>query len=512
LIPPNTTPAVARAIEAALDLACRQGASEVQAEHVLLCLLSEEEGRAAVLLAAAGLSSSTIRAKLEVNASPTEYAAAEAPPSLSAGVQRILDRARALAGEFSADRLITSDHMVLALVQMEDSLRSRLEDLGLRVAQLEAEVGSSAAPLPLDEPLSLSEPTEQIDTARILDASANRAREALRVVEDYCRFSLDDAFLSGRLKQLRHDLAEALALLPPGWLLEGRDTLADVGTNITTSREQERYSITAVVLANWKRLQEAFRSLEEYGKLHSPRLGRALEKLRYRSYTLERAIFIGSSARERLAGAQLQVLVTGSLCKASLDWTIQEAAAGGASIIQLREKDLSDRELLERARRVRAWTAKAGVLFIVNDRPDVARLAEADGVHVGQDELTVKDARRIVGPNALIGVSTHSVAQARQAVLDSASYIGVGPVFPSATKVFSELPGEELVRQVTAETSIPEFAIGGVNLETIERAIAAGARRVAVSQAICQAHDPRAVAARLTAALRSAVDSLKNPG
>src|SRR5262249_37597577 len=141
------------------------------------------------------------------------------------------------------------------------------------------------------------------------------------------------------------------------------------------------------------------------------------------------------------------------------------AAAGGADVIQLREKTLADRELVERARNVRRWTRKAGVLFVVNDRPDVARLVEADGVHLGQDDMPVKDARRILGADALIGVSTHSIEQVRQAVLDGANYIGVGPTFPSATKVFEEFPGLDFVRAVLAETTLPAFAIGGINAQ-----------------------------------------------
>ncbi len=342
-----------------------------------------------------------------------------------------------------------------------------------------------------------SEPAEQIDTARILDAAVNRAREALRVIEDYCRFVLDDNFLSGQLKQLRHDLADVLTALPVPLLLESRETLRDVGTGLSTSREGQRHSLQEVVLANWKRLQEALRSLEEFGKLKSPALGEALEKLRYRSYTLEKTLVLGAMARQRLAEIRLCVLVTGSLCAAALDWTIQEAAAGGAGMFQLREKDLEDRELLERARQVRRRTRQAGVLFILNDRPDIARLAEADGVHLGQDDLPVKEARRILGPDGLIGVSTHNLGQVRQAILDGASYLGVGPVFPSGTKEFEELAGLEFVRQVAAETTLPVFVIGGINPQNIGQALAAGARRVAASQAICQAKEPRQAAAKL---------------
>jgi thiamine-phosphate pyrophosphorylase len=320
-------------------------------------------------------------------------------------------------------------------------------------------------------------------------------------VEDYCRFVLDDAFLTGELKTLRHDLTAAFFPLPSGLLLEARETQHDVGTQLSTPAEHERHSLRAVALVNAKRLQEALRSLEEVGKLFGSDMSQTVEQLRYKSYTLERAVLLGSDARQRLAKARLFVLLSGAACKAALDWTIREAAAGGATIFQLREKDLNDRELLERARQVRRWTREVGALFIMNDRPDIARLAEADGVHVGQEELPVKEARRIIGPDALIGVSTHNLAQLRQAILDGASYVGVGPTFPSGTKQFAEFPGLDFVKQAMAETSLPAFVIGGVTSENVGTAVVAGARRVAVSQAICQAEDPRKVAAALCRSL-----------
>jgi thiamine-phosphate pyrophosphorylase len=180
-----------------------------------------------------------------------------------------------------------------------------------------------------------------------------------------------------------------------------------------------------------------------------------------------------------------------------VDWTVREALAGGAQVIQLREKSLPDRDAMAIAHMVRRATRDADALFVVNDRPDIARLADADGVHVGQEELSVKDARRIVGPHALVGVSTHSIEQARQAVLDGANYIGVGPTFPSSTKSFDVFPGLALIQQVRAEIRLPAFAIGGIDQDRIDDVIAAGARRVAVSSAVCGAEDPRAAAADL---------------
>jgi thiamine-phosphate pyrophosphorylase len=226
-----------------------------------------------------------------------------------------------------------------------------------------------------------------------------------------------------------------------------------------------------------------------------------LEELRYELYTLEKAVFLTHTARERLQGRELYVLVSSELCPNGSGPVIAAALAGGAGIIQVREKKISDRELVTYGRLVREWTARAGALFIMNDRPDLAVLTDADGVHVGQEELPVREARRIVGPTRLVGLSTHSLEQARQAVLDGADYIGVGPVFSSTTKAFERLAGLDLVRQVAAEISVPAYAIGGIGLENVDEVLSAGARRIAVSSAICGAADPGEAARALRAKL-----------
>jgi thiamine-phosphate pyrophosphorylase len=493
----ESTPAVIRALEKAQAWAALLREPELLPAHVLLGLIEEEEGRPALLLAGAGLERTRIYERL---AESRRLASFSAPELLPHGilVEEILREARVLAREVFADPTVASEQVLLALLRGDAELRWALEGLGLRYDHLEAELlAGQGPPLTLDEPLQLGEPNEEIDTARILDACANRAREALRVVEDYCRFVLDDRFLTEELKRLRHELAMILSDLPSALLLAGRETLRDVGTEVSTAQEQQRHSLLQVAQVNWKRLQEALRSLEEYGKLRSPDLGQRLEELRYRSYTLERALILGASARERLAEARLYVLVTAAQCTLGLSRTIREAAEGGAQIFQLREKGLSDRALLERAREVRRLTRETGTLFIMNDRPELAKLAEADGVHVGQDELPVKEARRILGADALVGLSTHNLDQVRQAVLDGASYLGVGPTFPSATKTFMDFPGLEFVRQAMAETSLPAFAIGGINLQNLQMVVKAGARRVAVSNALCQSETPGAIAATI---------------
>ena len=496
---PDCTPAVIRAVAMAQQFARQAAAPEVQPLHLLGGLVAEEEGQAAACLARLGPDPGAVRRALGRIPPPPTAEATWLP--MGALVQQALAHARSLSA-VGGESGVASEPVLLALLATDAGLAGLLEPLGLDRDRLDGELRRrTPAPVVLDEPLDLDQPTERMDAARMLDAAANRAREGLRVVEDYCRFALDDALLTAELKQLRHDLTDALADIAPALFLEARETVRDVGTSISTTREGERHSLRDVARANCKRVQEALRSLEEVGKLFGADLGARLEPLRYRSYTLERALFLGADARQRLAGVKLYVLLSGAGCTAALDWTIHEAAAGGASVFQLREKDLDDRALLERARNVRRWTREVGALFILNDRPDIARLAEADGVHVGQDELPVKEARRILGPGALVGVSTHNITQLRQAILDGASYVGVGPTFPSSTKRFEQFPGLEFVGAAMTQTSLPAFVIGGVTIANVAAAIAAGARRVAVSAAVCQADEPRAAAAAFCRAL-----------
>jgi thiamine-phosphate pyrophosphorylase len=498
------TPAVARALQAAGEFARASGADAVLPLHLLRGLLLEEEGLPASLLKRCGVQGGLAEPPAPEAADIIEVTSLP----FSSQSEEVLEHARHISADLSSDRTVTSDQLLLALVVVDAGVRKRLEDLGLEVVKLEESIYASArAPLTLDEPLSLLEERDQVDTARVIDAAANRAREAIRVIEDYCRFVLDDALLSGELKTMRHALAEALQTAYPDRFVGARDTRRDVGTTLSTSGEERRHSPLAVVEANLKRLEEALRSLEEFGKLQSHDLGKAMEALRYRAYTVEKAIVLGTTARRRLSQARLCVLLTAGRCTAALDWTISEAAAGGAEMFQLREKNLADRELIARARDVRRWTGEAGALFIMNDRPDIARLAEADGVHLGQDDLPVKEARRILGADAIIGVSTHTIEQLREAVLDGADYVGVGPTFASTTKDFPELAGLEFVRQAAAETSLPAFVIGGVNASTIDAAVVAGARRVAVSEAVCAAEEPREAAAALRKALNRAETS-----
>jgi thiamine-phosphate pyrophosphorylase len=173
-------------------------------------------------------------------------------------------------------------------------------------------------------------------------------------------------------------------------------------------------------------------------------------------------------------------------------------------MIQLRDKSLDDRELVAHAVMLRQRTRGTATRCTINDRADIAAVVHADGVHLGQDDLAVKDARAVVRTQMLIGVSTHNIEQARRAVLDGANYLGAGPTFPSQTKDFEAFAGLDYLRQVTAEVRLPTFAIGGITARNIANVLATGVTRVAVGAAITKAKKPGCAAREILNMLNNA--------
>lgn len=333
-------------------------------------------------------------------------------------------------------------------------------------------------------------------TLRILDANANRAREALRVLEDYARFALNHDELSAALKDVRHELAAATRAFVGEAILH-RDTPGDVGTDHKTAEELHRDDLAAVVTAAGKRLGEALRVLEEVLKTVDARAAGDVEALRYRFYDLEQQIARTLRPAGRFAAVRLYVLITESLCRRPWLETAELAIAGGADCLQLREKELEGGEFLRRARQLVDLCRRHDTLCIINDRPDIAILSGADGVHVGQGDLPAAEARKLIGGHMILGVSTHNLEQARRAVTDGADYIGVGPVFRSATKTRDFLPGLDYARQVAESMRIPAVAIAGITGQNVDEVLATGIRAVAVTAAVVGAEDPRDAARSL---------------
>jgi len=206
-----------------------------------------------------------------------------------------------------------------------------------------------------------------------------------------------------------------------------------------------------------------------------------------------------------LRSGRLYVLLTQAHCAIPILEAARQVILGGADVVQLRDKEATDRELMRLARELRDMTGDSGVGFIVNDRPDVARLSEADGVHLGQTDLPVSAARKSLAANQVVGVSTHSITEAKRAAADGADYIGVGPIFPSATKGYETGLGLGYLREAASATQAPLVAIGGITAARVPEILAAvPGRRVllAVCSAVLAAQDIGAQ----TAAFKKAIN------
>lgn len=336
---------------------------------------------------------------------------------------------------------------------------------------------------------------------RLLDANANRAREALRVLEDYARFVLDDGEMSAALKAIRHDLRAATARFVGAAILH-RDTPGDVGKANKRETELTRESVADVVTAAGKRLGEGLRAIEEYLKVLAPEDASGVEAIRYRTYDVEQRI--ARTLRPAACGfapVRLYVLVTESACRIPWINAAEQAIEGGADCLQLREKHLESGELLRRAKQLVELCRRRDILCIINDRPDIALLSDADGVHVGQGDLPAREVRKLIGPDKILGVSTHQIAHARQAVLDGADYVGVGPFFRSTTKPRDVVAGPAYAAEVATSIPISAVAIAGITAQNVDQVLATGVRAVAVTGAVVGAPDVRAAAAALKARL-----------
>ena len=356
---------------------------------------------------------------------------------------------------------------------------------------------------------------------RIIDANANRTREALRVMEEAARFILDDSDLCKELKSMRHDFAAAISQIEG--LEINRNTTGDVGTTITTPREYKRESIAAVAIAAGKRLSEALRAIEEYSKVlpannaknttHSDNISSKnsgsqiaglIEQLRYRGYTIEKKLNLALSSTKKTQWTCC-FLLTCSMCEKK-PWkeVLNEAIEGGVDCVQIREKEneggLTGKKLLAHVREIVSICHAKGVSVIVNDRPDIAMTGGADGVHLGQGDLPCDEVRKLFGSQLLIGVSTSCIEEAERAFKMGADYCGVGPMFETTTKKKDVIVGAKYLREYVLWGKLPHLAIGGIepNEEKIGELKEAGLKGVAVSSVICTAENPRAIASQLT--------------
>ena len=320
---------------------------------------------------------------------------------------------------------------------------------------------------------------------RIIDANANRCAEGLRVVEEVARFSTRDAALTESLKEIRHEVRRAAERLA-GDALEHRDSDGDVGRRSATASELTRGSLASVTRANFARAEEALRVLEEFGKLVAADGARTFKSLRFALYSMERSFFGGSRAALRMPRSPFLYAILDRSVVAHGDVPSVAAAlvAGGADMIQYRAKEAGAAEKRRDLVALLGAVRGTAIPVIVNDDVELAHETGAHGAHVGAEDVPPEEARAMLGADRIVGVSISTLEELSRATLDSVDYVGVGAIYPSATKRAAKVVGLELVRAVRSRTAKPLVAIGGIGPSNAAEVLDAGADGIAAVSAL----------------------------
>jgi thiamine-phosphate pyrophosphorylase len=322
---------------------------------------------------------------------------------------------------------------------------------------------------------------------QIIDVNINRIREGLRVLEDFSRFILKDRKKTEEIKKIRHKLKVISKKFGDFFLLTFRDAEKDFGKEIFLPSEYKRKNYSDLLTSNFKRIQEALRTLEEYSKFVNLEISNQIKKIRFEVYTLEKEIGEKIFFKKELSG--LYVIIDKKIAP-SLKIT-EEIIKAGAKIIQLRCKNTPVREFLKDAKILRKLTKEKGAIFIINDSLEIAQAVDAEGVHLGEEDIPLDIARKILGPEKIIGASVSSVSLAKRAEIQKADYLGVGSIFKTSTKEDAGNPvGCKIIKKIKEKVSIPVFAIGGINRDNIEEVLKSGADGVCISSAILLAKNP----------------------
>lgn len=334
---------------------------------------------------------------------------------------------------------------------------------------------------------------------RIIDANLNRAGEGLHLLEEMARLMLNDAALTQQLKSIRHEI------LRGDWafnqtLIQSRDSKGDVGFDIELEGEPRELPIA--VVANARRVQEALRILEEMAKVAgtTPQLeAERFKEARFALYSIEQELLGRLTRRDkavRIVG--LYAIIDSQFLGKRIHIKVaQELIRGGAGVIQLRDKFTAKAELLPIALELRRLCAERGVLFIINDHLDIALAADADGLHLGQEDLPVAVARQLLPMGMILGGSVNTVEQAKAAEAGGADYIAVGAMYPTASKAKPKVVGVGRLKQVRGVVSLPLVAIGGIDKDNAAGVVANGADAVAVIGALMGAKDIADAARRI---------------
>ncbi len=329
--------------------------------------------------------------------------------------------------------------------------------------------------------------TEDLRIFQIIDANLDRAREGLRVLEDWARFGLGKNDYVTKLKNFRQILGKNHLEI----YKQTRNYIEDQCKGLTHLEQFKRKTPEQVISSNASRIQEALRVIEEFSRLHNLELSKIASEIRYEIYTLEIDLLSLSkykNSEEILKENDLYVITDQ---KENLLEIIESILIAGVKIIQHRFKTGTDKDHLQEAIQIRKLCKRYNALFIINDRVDIALASNADGIHLGQDDLQLKTARKLLGYSKIIGISANNEIDISNALKEGCDYIGIGPVFETATKKNKKPLGIEKIKTLTKDLNIPWFAIGGVTKNNISYLKSYGFIKFALVSQLMNSEDPK---------------------
>jgi len=320
---------------------------------------------------------------------------------------------------------------------------------------------------------------------RTLDANLNRVSEGIRVIEDIFRFKYENSAMTNSLRNVRHRVRNISRMLTP-LLLNNRQVNSDPGVEISmTSNVDQRSQHTDILHANFKRVQEGLRSIEESLKsMQKYDIAKQYEQIRFQTYSIEKQCYLATPVKRKriFPSTDIYCLTAESLsCGRKNITVVDEMIQAGIKIIQYREKEKPFGEKYQECMKIREMTQANDVTFIVNDHVDLALMTQADGVHIGQTDYPVEAVRALTGDDFIIGISTHAPEEALRAQEAGADYIGVGPIYSTKTKKdVCDPVGHTYLEFAVKNITIPFVTIGGIKEHNLHEVVRLGATCVGI--------------------------------
>ena len=328
---------------------------------------------------------------------------------------------------------------------------------------------------------------EDLRIFQIIDANLDRAREGLRVIEDWARFGLGKEKCVERIKDFRQILGKNHLEV----YKQSRNYIKDQCKGLTHHEQVKRKNPEQIISSNSGRVQEALRVIEEFSRVHNQKLSKIASEIRYEIYTLEIDLLRLSKRNKSAKILKENDLYVITDQRENLFEIVEEILIAGVKIIQHRFKKGTDKDHLEEAIFIKKLCKKYNSLFIINDRVDIALASNADGIHLGQNDLDIKTARNLLGYSKIIGVSANNENDISNAINNDCDYIGIGPVFESSTKKNKTPLGIEKIKNLTKDLNIPWFAIGGITTKNLSKLKINGFKKVALVSQLMNSEDPK---------------------